>query len=113
MLSEETETTNSLPKLENNLVSPSHHLRARPLTTLYVVPYRQISSDSPLLSNSITSTLAEAKQQKPQKMLSAKESEQKRRDIERWSEEIYYSPRYSGESPCFRGQAGRQFDGNC
>lgn len=31
-------------------------------------------------------------------MLSAKEIEQKRRDIERWSEEIYYSPRYSGES---------------
>ncbi|GAA5963466.1 hypothetical protein JCM3765_006246 [Sporobolomyces pararoseus] len=30
-------------------------------------------------------------------MLSAKETEQKRRDIERWSEEIYYSPRYSDD----------------
>ncbi|GAA5943531.1 cyclin-dependent kinases regulatory subunit [Sporobolomyces koalae] len=30
-------------------------------------------------------------------MLSAKELGQKQRDIERWSEEIYYSPRYSDD----------------
>ena len=32
------------------------------------------------------------------KNLGAKEIEQKRRDIDRWAEEIYYSPRYNGKS---------------
>ncbi|GAA6026077.1 hypothetical protein JCM11491_001834 [Sporobolomyces phaffii] len=35
-------------------------------------------------------------------MLSAKEVEQKRRDIERYSEEIYYSPRYSDDEYEYR-----------
>ncbi|GAA5912906.1 cyclin-dependent kinases regulatory subunit [Sporobolomyces salmoneus] len=36
------------------------------------------------------------------KALSSKELEQKRKDIERWQDEIYYSPRYSDDDYEYR-----------